>query len=384
MKKWTVLIAALMLAFFCGAAAQEKDIGVYVSPGCLTEDTELALVQLLSQAYGEAEFTRFGDEAGTLWQRVMDGNGPHLVICTAQEAARCAKEGLLLPLDVDEQEERIAKEVLSACTHEGELFMAPLYARHRRMGVNQRKMEELQIAALMDERVFPVWQPMQLYQVLEEAALADGLAMELWPCSGEDGDAPLAFMQALYGGAIVRDEDPAQADREAVETALEWICEMVDAGYIGMAPNREAALRRFLDGETVLFIDWTDEDARAFSRTGEENAQFVGRAYPSSTGIPVRDTQVIGVAAFATGDEQTDALLRQAAAFLARDEQAGRLLGERGVYSDGGLWLSFPGAGGGGSALRALMGGAVDAALAGKMTAQAAMQLVQEGYAGDR
>ena len=36
MRKWTALIAALMLAFFCGAAAQEKDMDVYVSPGCLT------------------------------------------------------------------------------------------------------------------------------------------------------------------------------------------------------------------------------------------------------------------------------------------------------------------------------------------------------------
>ena len=382
MRKWTALIAVLMLAFFCGAAAQEKDMEVYVSPGCLTEDAALALVQLLSQAYGQVEFTCSGDESGTLWQRVMDGDGPHLAICTAQEAARYAKEGLLLPLDVDAQEaERIAKEVLSACMQEDERFMAPLYARHRRMAVNQRKMEELQIAALMDERVFPVWQPMQLYQVLEEAALAGAPAMELWPCSGEDGDAPLAFMQALYGGEIVQ-RSSVQADNDAAVLALEWMQELVEADYIGIAESRAQALKNFLDGKTVLFIDWTDEDARAYARLGADKEELVSRPYPSSTGLPVRDMQVIGVAAFETGDEETDALLGQAAAFLAQDEQAKRLIVERGIYDDGGLWLSFPGAGGGGSALCALMGEAVDAALTGKMSAQAALRLAQAGYKG--
>ena len=290
----------------------------------------------------------------------------------------------MMPLEIDAQEaERIAREVLSACTYEEELFMAPLYARHRRMAVNRRKMEELQIAALMDEKVFPVWQPIQLYQVLEEAALSDIVAMEFWPCSEDDGDAPLAFMQALYGGVIVQ-EGRVLADNDAAVTALEWMQELVEEGYIGMAPSREAALRRFLDGETVLFMDWTDEEVRAYERLGNGEMQFVSRPYPSSFGIPVRDMEVIGVAAFATGDEETDALTRNAAAFLSGDAQVHRVLGERAVYSDGGIWLSFPGAGSGGSALRALMGEAVDAALEGEMTAQAALRFVQQAYEGTR
>ena len=384
MKRWTVLIAALMLMVCCGTAAQGKGVLVYAAPGCLTDEAGRALEQLLSQAYGQVEFVILDDETQTLWQLVMNGDGPHLAICTAQEAARFAEDGLLLPLEIDAQEaERIAREVLSSCTYEDELFMAPLYARHRRMAVNRRKMEELQIAALMDEKVFPVWQPIQLYQVLEEAALSDIVAMEFWPCSEEDGDAPMAFLQALYGGVIVQ-EGCVQVDQAAAETALEWICDMVDAGYIGMAPSREAALRRFLDGETVLFMDWTDEEARAYERLGNGETQFVSRPYPSSFGIPVRDMEVIGVAAFATGDEETDALTRNAAAFLSGDAQALRVLGERAVYSDGSIWLSFPGAGGGGSALRALMGEAVDAALAGKMTAQAALRFAQQAYEGTR
>lgn len=382
MRRWTALFAALMLTAFCGAAAQERAIEVYAAPGCLSREKEIALIQLLAQAYGQAALTRPDDETQSLWQRVMEDDSPHLAICTAQEARRLAKEGLLQPLEADAQEaERIAAAVISACSDEGGLFMAPLYARHRQMAVNQRKMEELQIAALMDEKVFPVWQPMQLYQVLEEAALSGGLAMELWPCSGEDGDAVLAFMQALYGGVIVSESGVA-ADNEEAVLALEWMRELIEAGYIGMAESRADALKRFMAGQTALFIDWTDEETRRFSHTGEGKEWLERRAYPSSTGLPVRDMQVVGVAALKTGEGQPDALFRQAAVFLAQDEQAKRILGERGIDGDGALWLSFPGAGGGGSALRALMGEAVDAALTGKMSAQAALQLVQEGYEG--
>jgi len=156
----------------------------------------------------------------------------------------------------------------------------------------------------------------------------------------------------------------------------------VDAEMIGMADSREEALQNFLDGKTALFIDWTDADAQAFASAGEGKAKFVSMPYPSSLGIPVRDAQITGVVAFRTGDSERDELLAEAAILLVQSERTQRVLGEQAIYEDDALWLACPGAGG--SALRGLMGAAIDAALAGEIRAEAAMRLVQAAYEGGR
>lgn len=384
MKILTALLAALLLMGMACACAEETEIWVYAAPESLASQATLTLMQLLGQTVPQAKAV-YMQEEGTLLDMVMSGEGPHLAVCTAQEAKRLAEEGMLLPLDLEQNEaERMAGAVLSACTYEGDMFMAPLYARHRRMAVNRRMMEALQIAALMDTQVFPVWQPMQLYQVLEEASLAGGYAMEIWPCGGEDGDALIAFVQALYGGAFMADGKHVRADNDASVMALEWICDMVEGDLIGVVKSREEALRHFLDGKTALFIDWTDEEAQTFAALGEGKQKFVSMPYPSSTGLPVRDMRVTGIAALRTGNAEKDALLREAAAALAAEEKLARVLGERAIYEDDAIWLSFPGAGGGGGALRALTGAAIDAAIAGVMEAEAALSLAQEAYEGSR
>lgn len=383
MRTLTALIAALMLALVSCTAAADEETLVRIAPGSLKKGTALALAQLLEQAMPQAAFVCADEDEGTLWQQVLSGEGPQLAICTAQEAVRFASEGLILPLDMEDGEaERIADAVLDACTQAGEVVMAPLYASHRRMAVSKEMIEDMQLGALLDTRISPVWQPMQLYQVLEEATLSGGLAMELWPCGAGDGEALLAFVQALYGGVFALPGGCVEADNDAAVMAVEWLCDMVDAEMIGLADSREEALRHFLDGETALFIDWTDADAQAFASTGEDKAKFVSMPYPSSLGVPVRDAQVTGVVAFRTGDSERDALLAEAAILLAQGERAQRILGERAIYEDDALWLSCPGAGG--SALRGLMGAAIDAALAGEIRPEAAMRLVQAAYEGGR
>ena len=384
MKILAALMAALLLAGMACACANEMEISVYAAPGSLTKEASLMLAQALGQDIPQAHVT-FAQGEETLLERVLSGEGPHLAVCTAQEAKRLAGEGLLLPLELTQGEaERLAKAVLSACTYGGDVFMAPLYARHRRMAVNRQMMEALQIAALMDTRAFPVWQPMQLYQVLEEASLAGGYAMEIWPCGGEDGDALIAFVQALYGGEFMPGGGRVNIDNDAAVMALEWICDMVDGDLIRLVQSREEALRHFLEGETALFIDWTDADAQKYAAAGEGKRKFVSMPYPSSTGLPVRDMRVTGIVALRTGDAETEALLSETAAALAADEKLARVLGERAIDEDGALWLAFPGAGEGGSALRALTGAAIDAAIAGSMEAEAALRLAQAAYEGGR
>ena len=132
-----------------------------------------------------------------------------------------------------------------------------------------------------------------------------------------------------------------------------------------------------------MFIDWTDADERAHAASKEGGAELMGMPYPSSLGIPVRDMQVIGVVAFATGDAQLDALLVRAAGVLARDDQVGRVLGDQAIFRDDALWLASPGVSGGTGALRALEGAAIDAAIMGEISPRAAMRLVQAVCGGE-
>ena len=384
MRIRTALAATLMLIHLTFAAA-ETAVTVHVTPDSLTKDASLVLMQQLERALPQAAFTCTDDAAaGTLWQQVLRGSAPQLAICTAQEAARFASEGLLLPLDLEESEtERMDSAVLAACTRDGQLLMAPMLARHRRMAVNRQMLEEMALGSLLDVRENPVWQPIQLYQVLEEASISGGFGMEIWPCGGEDADALLAFVQALYGGVLVQPGEGVAADNEAAVMAVEWLCEMVSGGLIGMAESREEALAHFLAGETAVFIDWTDADERAHAASKEGGVELMGMPYPSSLGIPVRDMQVTGVVAFATGDAQMDALLVRAAVMLAQDEQVGRVLGDRALFRDDTLWLASPGVSGGTDALRALMGAAIDAALMGEISPRAAMRLVQAVCGGE-
>ena len=384
MRIRTALAATLMLIHLTFAAA-ETAVTVHVTPDSLTKDASLVLMQQLERALPQAAFTCTDDAAaGTLWQQVLRGSAPQLAICTAQEAARFASEGLLLPLDLEESEtERMDSAVLTACTKDGQLMMAPLLARHRRMAVNRQLLEELTLDTLLDARENPVWQPMQRYQVLAEASSSGGCGMEIWPCGGEDADALLAFVQALYGGVFVQPGEGVAADNAAAVMAVEWLCEMVSGGLIGMAESREEALAHFLRGETALFIDWTDADERAHAASKAGGAELMGMPYPSSLGIPVRDMQVTGVVAFATCDAQLDALLVRAAGVLAQDDQVGRVLGDRAIFRDDALWLASPGVSGGTDALRALEGAAIDAALTGEISPRAAMRLVQAVCGGE-
>lgn len=384
-RVFAALLIALVTGFAGSAMADAQEIMVYVAPGALEESAAQALLQLLEQTVPQADFARTDEAAGTLWDQVLGGEQPELAICSMQEIKRTAGEGLLLPLDLDAAAvERVEDHVLYACKAHGKMVMAPLLAQHRSMAVNRRRMEELEIAALTDTRAFPVWQVMQLYQVLEEAVLADSCGMEIWPAAGEDGDALFAFMQALYGGEFTGPGEGIMPDLHASVMALEWLCEMVDSGWIGVAQSREEALEHFLDGETALFIDWTDAEAKRYASGAEGKAVYMSMSYPSSLGIPVRDAQVTGIAALDTGDEKMNALLTEAVGAVMRDERLERVIGGRAIYRDDALWLAFPGMGAGGSALRGMLGKAVDAAIAGEIAPEAAMRLVREaaGYSG--
>ena len=372
------LAAALMLAMTMTGAWAQTRLTVYIAPEAAGDAQARELMRLMERAMPEASFERIGGPGETLGGLVMEDRAPNLALCPAQQAAPWAQEGMLLAHEDEAvRAQRAAKQILSGCTLRGETLVMPLAARFRRVAVNRDRLHKLNLDNLLDPRRAPVWLPMQLFQVMEESVLAGGCAMEVWPAGPEDGTAVITFIQALYSGLLLDEEGACCADSGAVISAVEWLQEMADAGLIGRAQSRQAALERFLAGETALFIDWTDEDAAHLAAQGAEGLQVYEMPYPSSMGVPLRDTQVVGAVAFASDDEAADALALQAAAFLAQDDQAQIALGRPPLEEDGAMWLPVPGIRAQHAVLRGAMGAAVDSVMNGEIGTEAAMRIVQ-------
>ena len=360
-----------MMAVTGGALAQ-TELSVFVSSGAMDADDARQTVRLLQQAMPEAAFTlELEAESGeTLREKVLLDCAPDIAVTTPEEAAVWAREGMLLPLQgAIAGAKDVAPEVLDACTCGKDAFMAPLFARHRGMAVNRRMMEARQIASLLNPRDYPVWLPMQMQQVLEEFALAGVTGMDLW-LSGEDGGAMLALVQAMYGAPLC--ETPPLLRSGALEAGVSWLYEMADSGLAAVAESREAALRRFFAGETAIFCGFTAQDAQRAKQEGFEDYALL--AYPSSTGLPVRDFTVTGAAVFSSGDEARDRLGYDAAAFLSGDTRVGALFGGRNMDADDAFWLPCLGVSMRGAAVRSAFAGAMNKVLAGEMSPREAVE----------
>lgn len=378
-KKVCALLAALclLLAAAWGALAQET-IEVYVADGAMTEETAGRLVSLAQRALPQAQFALVMQEAAgeSLRERVLADRAPGIAICAPHQARLWAQEGLLAPLDgCLTGAQYMARQVLDMCVEEESAFMAPLKADHRRMAVNRRMMEKGALDHLLDTREYPVWQPIQMQQVLEEFAMDGEAGLEIWPAQEGDADAVLALIQALYGGTLLaQDGELCQAESGAVISAMKWLQEMVECGMIGVAGSRQEALERFMAGETALFIDWTDEEARAWREQAQQPFEAIELPYPSSLAAPVRTFEVTGAAVFLSGDAERDRLAKAAVALWMEDEQAQLILGERAIWEDGALWAPSLRRNASGRALRGAICRALDQVLAGEISAEAAMR----------
>ena len=371
--------AALLLAalFVCPAAyGSAQRIEVYAAEGALETGQAEQMIRLLGEAFPQAEWVIAPGEE-SLRQRVMAGQTPGLAVCAPGEAMPWARENLLLPLNGRIADaSRIQREALETGVFEETLYFVPLIARHRKMAVNTDWLEEMQMRHLLDRAAYPVWQPQQLEQVLEECMLSGRAGMEIWPVEEGEEEAITAFVQALYGGAWMTEEGEIRADNPAACLGTEWLHEMVESGAIARAESREAALTHFLNGETAVFIDWTDSDEKRRQKTPGGEKPLV-MPYPSSGGVPVRSFELAGVCAFGAEDEAENALLVQAAAFLHENETVQLLLGSRGIWRDGAVWLRYMEADDRGATLAHLTREAMRAVIEENADARAAFGAVQ-------
>ena len=373
------LFALMLLA--AGAMAQET-MRVYIGRDALDAQTARQLVEMIGRAAPQAQWeTQLEEETGeSLRTLVLSDRAPALAICAPGEALPWAQEGMLLPLQsAIAGQGRMQMQVLDCCVLEENLFMAPLLARHRQMAVNVRRFEEQRLDYMLDEMTHPVWYPTEFYQILEEFLLDDETAMDVWPAQPQTSAALEAMVQAIYGGSLLS-EDAAlcQAGSPEIRAGLRWLGETVACGLIGLAQSREAALERFVSGETAIFADWTaQEAAREKDALAENGVQVQTMPYPSSMGLPVRAFTLTGVCAFASGDAGTDALAVKATAFLNENAQAQALLGSRAIWQDNAVWLPSLELGSRGATLRSLFCEAMRQVISGETEAAEALEWVQ-------
>lgn len=334
MRKTMIALAAMLLALtFCPAALARETMQVYLAKDALSVQQGQAMLALLSARYPHVDWALCAqaEDGKSLRTRILSDETPDVAICAPQEVLpfrEMAQETASLSADG----RRVQEQVVRACTDEAGMFMLPLLARHRKLAVREDALEKAHEAYMLDNVAHGVWYPTEFQQLLEALDAKGITPLELWPPE-DSPDAMLALAQSVYGGAMLfEDGKTCIADNTPAAAGLNWLREMLDAGLFSMAESREAALSHFLTGQTAMFIDWTGGD-------GELPEGCAVKPYPSSAGLPVRSFDVVGVTALNTGSSLRAVMARSAAALLTGDEKALALLGPRGIFADGAVWL---------------------------------------------
>lgn len=366
MKKGRFALAVLLLIVLASDA--QADMELYIARDTVTAAQGETLARMLAEETDERIMLVTQEADGRDFeQRMMDGEPPHLAIVRAGNAAPWAREGCLASLNrCAPSLESVAEAIVDACMAEEQLYALPLIVRRHKMAVRTEGMEEIGMGTLLDEQTHPVWVPSQVLQVLDELRLCGSAGLEIWRPTAQDALGMEAFLQGTCGVWI----EAGAADERAIETALIWLDDLVDAGMIGVAEDREAALARFLSGETTIFIDWTMEESSRYAKELKAG-QIVLLPYPSAKGMATSAADVIVLCApRGSNDRGTEKAVRAAAGIAALMEEA-PALGERLPGQDG-EWLYAMETLEHGPTLRALICEAAGEILSGETSAQAA------------
>lgn len=283
--------AALALAILLQAAGAQADMQLLVGEGTMSGSQAQEMAVMLSETMGEHVLAVMAQGRG-LSERIMDGDEPQLAIAYESEIRPWAKEGFVAPLG-----------------GEAEGYALAVGMQERRMAVRAQRMEEAGMDYLLDERAYPAWAPLQVLQALDELALSGCAGLEVWAPEEEDTLFLEAFLQGVSGEWFQTGTKSVQdADMKAVENALEWLGDMARSGLIGEAENREAALSRFIGGESAIFIDWSQEESVKYAQEIRDG-EIVLMPYPSASGVPVYAARMICLCALdrAAADALMDA-----------------------------------------------------------------------------
>ena len=374
---WAIALVLMLL----GGSAAADGMRVYVAKEAMDVQTASRLIRLLGGAFPQETWTleHEAQRGESLSALVMADRAPQMAICSPSEAMLWAREGLLVPLTHSVQDQKsIAPAVLQVCTQDEALFMAPLTARQHGMAVNRRLMEKQHLGYMLNPLEHPAWLTTQLYQVLEEFLIADQPAMEIWPAQPDTCEALAALVQTLYGGCFFSEDGMLEMeDIASLSAGMAWLAGMTEHEMINMAKDQEAALARFVAGETAIFLDWTSQLQAKYAKALEENGvEVAALPYPSSSGDVVRVFELTGVSVFDSGDEKRNDLALKAVAFMHEDVQVQLLLGDRAILRDDAQWLPALGMREQGATVRALLCDTLQAVMEGEEP-DAALGLMQ-------
>ena len=364
------IIAAIALIFTVSWSAAKAECSLFIGEGTISRVQAQALAERIEKTLGTQASLFMQEETGEgVAMRLRAGDMPCIAVLSAEEAARWAREGLLLPLDGCVPEiERMAPALVEACVQDEQLMAAPLSAQRRMLAVRPDGFQAVNMGYLLDSRAHPVWYPSEFLQTLDEMALAKGAGMDVW--APEPGEMIWleALLQGVSGGRFIDETTGAYGmEEEELALALEWLKEMLSAGLIETAQSREEALERFVSGETAVFADWTAEESERFAKAIKEE-EILLRPYPSLAGMRRHAAQMTVICVFASEDEQDNAFSRRAVSLLLSSGED--TLWQRGLGDDGAPYFPLTGAEACGATLRSLLCGEVHSLMEGETSTE--------------
>lgn len=379
-------LAAFLLLMGVGMmsanAVAQTTMNVFFTERAMERGQSRMLMELTRREFPQAEWQSEmqADTGRSLRELILADDLPEIVICAPGEAYGWAKEGVFEALDACAGDmAAVNSQVVSACTEDGRLYMAPLTATQRQIAVNRRMLERRRLGYLTSVVDHPVWYPMEFDQLLEEFELAKAPAVEIWKPSPENCAALEALIQAIYGGTMLTEDGRhSQIEHVNVRAGLEWLCERVKSGMIVQVESRQEALDHFLSGKTALFIDWTQEDEQRCARQLRENGiELMTMPYPTATGFTIRSFELTGACIPVGLEGEAHAMAEKAVAFWRTDERAQSVLDGGSIAQDDAVWLPLQDTSEVGTTLRRMMCGIVQEVLAGRNSPAEALRLAQ-------
>ena len=383
MKRGLAAILLLMgVGMMSANAAAQTTMNVFFTERAMERGQSRMLMELTRREFPQAEWQSEmqADTGRSLRELILADDLPEIVICAPGEAYGWAKEGVFEALDACAGDmAAVNSQVISACTEDGRLYMAPLTATQRQIAVNRRMLERRRLGYLTSVVDHPVWYPMEFDQLLEEFELAKAPAVEIWKPSPENCAALEALIQAIYGGTMLTEDGRhSQIEHVNVRAGLEWLCERVKSGMIVQVESRQEALDHFLSGKTALFIDWTQEDEQRCARQLRENGiELMTVPYPTATGFTIRSFELTGACIPVGLEGEAHAMAEKAVAFWRTDERAQSVLDGGSIAQDDAVWLPLQDTSEVGTTLRRMMCGIVQEVLAGRNSPAEALRLAQ-------
>lgn len=297
--------------------------------------------------YQKIDFT---DGPAKIETAIQSKANPDVVIDAPGRIIDWAKKGYLASFDEVDQS-KYSKNILSASSYEGKLYLYPLGTAPFVMAFNKVITDKLGVTDLLPlNKEGRNWTVAEFEKLLTEISKKDkSIDPVLFYTKSQAGDqGPRAFVSNLFNSWITNEAVSKYTinDENGVK-ALEWIKKAYDNKLLGKGVSAEAkdALEAFRSGKaagTILYSPGLKgQDAQAMA-SGKLDPVFV--AFPNESGKAKFEFLLAGAAVFNNGDEAKVAAAKKFVDFIINDPVWGErslkatknfsATGQTGLYGD--------------------------------------------------